>query len=115
MSSNALKILQIVQTLDPSVGGVAPAVLSLSRGLVQRGHKIEIVTLDDPAAPWLVDVDLTVHALGVGLTNYRYSKGLLPWLREHGGNCDRIIVNGLWQYLSFAAWRFCHDTSKPYY
>lgn len=110
-----MKILQIVQTLDPSVGGVAPAVLSLSRGLAQRGHKIDIVTLDDLAAPWLADVDLTVHALGRGSTRYRYSPNLLPWLRAHGPNYDRVIVNGLWQYLSFAAWRCFHGTATPYF
>lgn len=110
----------MVQTLDPSVGGVAPAVLSMSGGLAQRGHKIDIVALDNPASPWLADVgpartDLTVHALGAGLTRYRYSKQLLPWLREHGGNYDCVIVNGLWQYMSFAAWRFFHKGSTPYF
>jgi glycosyltransferase involved in cell wall biosynthesis len=105
----------MVQTLDPSVGGVAPAVLSLSRGLAQRGHKIDIVTLDDAAAPWLADVDLAVHALGAGSTRYRYSPVLLPWLRTHGESYDRVIVNGLWQYMSFAAWRCFHGTTTPYF
>lgn len=105
----------MVQTLDPSVGGVAPAVLSLSRGLAQRGHKIDIIVLDDPASPWLADVDLAVHALGVGLTSYRYSKKLTDWLREHGEDYDRVIVNGLWQYLSFAAWRRYRGMSTPYH
>jgi glycosyltransferase involved in cell wall biosynthesis len=104
----------MVQTLDPSVGGVAPAVLSLSRGLARRGHKIDIVALDDPAAPWLADVDLTVHALGTGFGSYRYSNKLVPWLRANGRNYDRIIVNGLWQHLSVAAWRFCRAASIPY-
>ena len=113
--SSALKILQMVHTLDPSVGGVAAAVLTLSHGLVRRGHKIDIVALDDPAAPWLADVDLTVHALGHGLTSYRYSSKLLPWLRQHGGNYDCVIVNGLWQYLSFAAWRRFARSPVLYY
>lgn len=105
----------MVHTLDPSVGGVASAVLSLSRGLARRGHKIDIVTLDDPDASWLADVDLTIHALGPGLSRYRYAKALLPWLREHGNHYDRVIVHGLWQFLSFAAWRFYRGTSIPYY
>ena len=110
-----MKILQMVHTLDPSVGGVAPALLTLSRGLARCGHRVDVLTLDDPTAPWLGDVDLTVHALGCGLTGYRYSKNLLPWLREHGGGYDCVIVNGLWQYLSFAAWRRYAGTSTPYY
>ena len=113
--SSAFKILQMVQTLDPSVGGVAAAVLALSRGLARRGHKIDIVVLDDPSALWLADVDLTVHALGVGLTSYRYSRNLLPWLRQHGGDYDRVIVNGLWQYLSLAVWRRYAGSPIPYY
>lgn len=71
MGSRALKVLQLVHTLDPSVGGVAAAVVSLSRGIASRGHKIDIVVLDDSASPWLVDFGLPVHSLGVGLTSYR--------------------------------------------
>src|SRR5438105_2090491 len=113
--SSTLKILQMVQTLDPSGGGVARAVLLLSQGLAKRGHKIDVVVLDDPAAPWLPEVDLTVHALGAGLTSYRYSSKLLPWLKKHAGNYDRVIVNGIWQYMSFAAWRCYAGSTIPYF
>lgn len=113
--SSPLKILQLVHTLDPSVGGVASSVLALSRGIARRGHKIDIVVLDDPSAAWIKDVDLNVHALGAGVGSYRYSNALAPWLREHGGNYDRVIVNGIWQYLSFAAWRRYAGSGTPYY
>ncbi len=39
----------------------------------------------------------------------------MPWLRQHGEEYDRVIVNGLWQYLSFAAWRRFHGSPIPYY
>jgi glycosyltransferase involved in cell wall biosynthesis len=113
--SSTLKILQMVQTLDPSGGGVAAAVLGLNRGLARRGHKIDIVVLDDPSAPWLADVDLTVHSLGAGLTSYRYSPRLLAWLKKHGSDYDRVIVNGIWQYLSFAVWRRFARSPIPYF
>jgi glycosyltransferase involved in cell wall biosynthesis len=115
MASSALKILQLVDTLDPGVGGVAAAVINLSRGIANRGHKVEVVVLDEPAAPWLADVGLPVHALGAGLTSYRYSPKLLPWLKKHGGGFDRVIVNGIWQYLSFAAWRRYAKSPIPYF
>ncbi|HYS96675.1 MAG TPA: glycosyltransferase [Chthoniobacterales bacterium] len=110
-----MKILQLVHTLDPSVGGVAASVLALSRGLARRGHKLDIVVLDDSASPWLADIALPIHALGAGLTSYRYSSKLLPWLKKQGGDYDRVIVNGIWQYLSFAAWRRYAGSSIPYY
>ena len=113
--SSPLKILQMAHTLDPSVGGVATSVLALSHGLAQRGHKIDIVVLDEPSAAWIKNIDLNLHALGSGVASYRYSSALLPWLREHGGDYDRVIVNGIWQYLSFAAWRRYAGSSIPYY
>ena len=117
---SALKILQLVHTLDPSVGGVAAAVLALSRGLARRGHKLDVVVLDEPdVVAGVADRgpadNITVHALGSGLTSYRYSCTLWPWLRQHGGDYDRVIVNGIWQYLSFAAWRRYAGSSIPYY
>jgi glycosyltransferase involved in cell wall biosynthesis len=113
--SSTLKILQLVHTLDPSAGGVAAAVLGLSRGLAKRGHKIDILVLDDPTAPWLADIGLPVHALSAGLMSYRYSPKLSSWLKKHGGDYDRVIVNGIWQYLSFAAWRRYSRSSIPYF
>ena len=110
-----MKILQLVQTLDPSTGGVARAVVTLSEALVRLGHQVEIVTLDERDAPWLQKIQIPVHPLGSGLTSYRYSKSLLPWLRKNGGNYDRVIVHGIWQYLSFAAWRRYAGTEIPYY
>lgn len=106
-----LRILQLVDTLDPRVGGVGPALVALSRGLERRGHKIDVITLNEPTRP----TDLSSNALGPGLTSYRYSRKLLPWLRAHGAEYDRVIVHGLWQYLSFAAWRRFRKSAIPYY
>ena len=110
-----MKILQIVQTLDPRGGGVASAVRALSCGLARRGHKIDIVTLDEPNAFPNEDVDLTIHALGHGLTSYRYSSVFAKWLAAHGNKFDRVIINGIWQHQSFATWRQFHRSTTPYY
>src|SRR5436309_14136301 len=83
VSSSNLRVLQTVQTLNPETGGVARAVISLSKGLQQHGVQVEIVALDKPQSSWLRDQSLTVHALGEGLTSYRYSRALAKWLKEH--------------------------------
>ncbi|MFL6528394.1 MAG: glycosyltransferase [Chthoniobacterales bacterium] len=107
--------MQIVQTLDPETGGVARAVTSLSKALVTRGITVETVTLDPADAPWLRNGGLQVHALGTGLTSFRYSSALLPWLRVNRSRFDAVIVNGLWQYLGFAAWRAFAGSGTPYF
>jgi glycosyltransferase involved in cell wall biosynthesis len=105
----------MIQTLDRSSGGVASAVIALSKGLAQYGQEVEIVSLDDPTAPSIADLGLPVHALGRGLTSYEYSPKLVPWLVANAARFDRVVVNGIWQYMSFAAWRVFADGPVPYY
>ena len=105
----------MVRTLDPSAGGVARAVLLLSDALVAAGYEVEIVSLDLPDSPWLAETKLKGRALGASQSTYGYSPSLLPWLHEEGGRFDRVVVNGLWQYHSFAAWRRYAGSPIPYY
>ncbi|MGZ5003296.1 MAG: glycosyltransferase [Chthoniobacterales bacterium] len=104
-----------MQTLDVRTGGVARAVLLMSEALVRLGDEVEIVTLDSPDKSFSGATKLPTCALGEGRSGYGYSSKLLPWLREHGGRFDRVIVNGLWQYPSFAAWRCFAGTGTPYF
>lgn len=110
-----MKILQMVQTLDVRSGGVAGAVILLSEALAKLGHEVEIITLDPPAGACLNATALKTHALGTGRPGYGYAPALLPWLRTHGGTFDSAIVNGMWQYPGFAAWRRYAGSSIPYY
>src|SRR5438046_5310338 len=115
VSSFNLIVLQPVQPMKPETGCVARAVISLSKGLQQHGVQIEIVALDKPDSPWLRDQSLTVHALGPGLTRYRYSRALPKWLKEHRDKFDCVIVHGIWQHHSFAVWQRFHKTAVPYF
>ncbi len=83
--------------------------------LKKMGHILEVVSLDTPDAPFLKDFPLTVHALGPSTGHYKYNTKLKPWLQEHAGKYDAVIVNGLWQYHGFATWRALSDASVPYF
>ena len=41
-----MRILQVARQFHPKIGGIESCVLNLSRGLVERGHHVEVVTLD---------------------------------------------------------------------
>ncbi len=109
-----MKILHLVQTLDPATGGVARAVLGLHRALPALGHLSHVVAIDDPAAAW-VPPDGSVTALGKGLGSYQFSTRLPAWLEEHGADFDAVVVHGLWQHLSLAAWRRYARSETPYF
>jgi len=110
-----MKLLNVITSVDPNGGGPIESIHQIVPLLSARGHLSEIACLDAPSAPWLMDLPLKVHALGPGVTGYRYSRKLAHWLRNNAARFDAVIVHGLWQYGSFATWQALHTSSTPYY
>lgn len=110
-----MKILRVISGLDPRGGGPVEGIRQITPALSRLGHTTEVVSLDDPAAPWLADFPALVHALGPGRTRYRFSPRLVPWLRANAAHYDMVIVHGLWQHSSFGAWQALHNSETPYF
>jgi glycosyltransferase involved in cell wall biosynthesis len=100
-----MRILHVMGTLDPAGGGPAEGVRRLTTGYRQAGHEAEVATLDDPDSPFLKSMPVKAYGLGPAKGAYGYSPKLLPWLKENVTRFDGVVVNGLWQYHGFAAWR----------
>lgn len=107
-----MKILRAIHSLDPAIGGPLESVKQSTLILQQRGHAVEIASLDPPGAH---EFPAPVHALGPGRGSYGYSARFLPWLRAHYADYDAVVVHGIWQYPSFAVWRALHRTGTPYF
>jgi glycosyltransferase involved in cell wall biosynthesis len=101
--------------VDPNGGGPTEGVRQRGLRLRQLGHTVEVVTLDDPKQDFLKEFPLMVHPLGPAHGSYRYSARLVPWLKVHARGYDAVIVNGMWQYHSFGAWRALKRLGVPYF
>jgi glycosyltransferase involved in cell wall biosynthesis len=110
-----LKLLHVFRSLNPQGGGPIEGVRQRGIRLQQLGHAVDVVTLDDPTEAFLQEFPLTVHALGPSRGGYGYNAKLVPWLKMHALDYDAVIVNGLWQYNSFGAWRALRKIGVPYY
>jgi len=109
-----MRILHVIPTLNPAGGGPIEAVTRLGLEYRRQGNDVEILTLDDPQSGWLTDFPLPYHALGPAFLNYRYTSRLVPWLKTNAPGFDLVVVNGVWQYSSFAVWRALSGTKTPY-
>jgi glycosyltransferase involved in cell wall biosynthesis len=109
-----MRILRIIRSVNPVGGGPIEAVRQSSRLHVEAGHRVEVVCLDDPSSPWLKDFPLPCHALGPVQGKFGYSPLLVSWLEEHLGNYDCAVIEGLWQYHSWGAWRALRKSKTPY-
>ena len=110
-----MKILRVIPSVNPRGGGPIEGVRQIMPLLTGKGHKTEMVSLDHPSDPWLIDFPTPVHALGPGWSGYRYSPRLTPWLRTHAAEYDVVIIHGLWQHTSFGTWRALRNSKTPYF
>lgn len=110
-----MRLLHVLSSVEPGGGGPLEGVRERGLKLCELGHSVELATLDDPAETFVREFPLPVHALGPPRTRYRYSPKLVPWLEAEAPRFDAVVVNGLWQYHSFAAWRALSKIGVPYY
>jgi glycosyltransferase involved in cell wall biosynthesis len=114
MARDQQRVLHVIPSANPAAGGPIEAVTRLGLEYERMGATVEIVTLDNPNAQWLRTFPLTCHALGPSLLKYGYTRRLVPWLETHAKYFDVVVVNGLWQYTSFGAWRALRRMGKSY-
>jgi glycosyltransferase involved in cell wall biosynthesis len=110
-----MRLLHVIASIRAAGGGPIEVVRSLSAVHQRDGHSAEVVSLDDPADPEVRSFPLPVHALGPARNHYGYSTRCVPWLRQNRSRYDAVLIHGLWQYHSFAAWRALRTTGTPYY
>ncbi|PPK43028.1 glycosyltransferase involved in cell wall biosynthesis [Trinickia symbiotica] len=110
-----LKILHAIASVNPAYGGPIEHVMQIARVHRSHGNSVEIVSLDSPSDPWVADCKVRCHAVGPGLGKYRYTPRLISWLEAHVSTFDVVIVNGIWNYISFGVWLALRGSTVPYF
>jgi glycosyltransferase involved in cell wall biosynthesis len=115
VSSRGLRLLNVAASIDPAAGGVSEAILRLGRALIDRGHEVETVTVDDPKSAWAESLPLPVHLQGPPHGRLEYSWRFHRWLQENAARFDAILSHGLWRYNSRAARLAARAAGRPYF
>lgn len=122
-----MKVLHVISSVDPRGGGPVEGVFSSSEVWFRHGHERHIVSLDPPRAPWVATARAPTRAVGpdgalyrlaragIPWLRYGYSPRLVGWLRRNAPQYDAVIINGLWNYASFGAWRALRRGRTPYF
>lgn len=110
-----MKFLWMRAALDIVNGGPVVAISQLTVALQELGHQCEVVTLDAANTSGVAEFPGIVHALGPSFGTYSYNSHLAPWLRQNAARFDAVIVSGIWQYPSFAAWLVSRKIHFPYF
>jgi glycosyltransferase involved in cell wall biosynthesis len=108
-----MRILRVVRSLNSSLGGVAEGILRMTPVLEEYGIKSTLATLDMPGDLSLCDV-VDFVPLGPCFGKYGFSLSFTRRLAALAKCNDIVIIEGLWQFHSFATWRALRGTGIPY-
>lgn len=112
------KVLHVVSSMDPVLGGVCKAVRTIATGLINSGIYNEVVSLDDSNADFIASDSFNLNALGASSNPWGYNAKLFPWLKDNITRFDYVIVHGLWLYSSYAvylAMKSVNSSERPMY
>jgi len=107
-----MRILHVIASMDSKYGGPAQGIRNLDLGSNIQEIIREVVCFDAVDSTFLEFDTFKVHALGKGKGVWNYSPNLIPWLYKNIENFDVVIINGLWQYYSYATWKVITDIKK---
>ncbi|HYG76104.1 MAG TPA: glycosyltransferase [Planctomycetota bacterium] len=110
-----MKILHVLSSIDPRLGGVVEAVRRQSVGLKDAGHSCEVVCTDSPASKHAADFPVPVYRLGPARGKYGYTPRIMSWLAANARNYDTAIVHGIWQFHSLASRNAFTRAGVPYF
>jgi len=91
--------------MEPSSGGPSQGIRNIDKTMRHMEVTREVVCLDSPDSAYLDTDNFKIHALGEGKGPWRYHPHLITWLTENISRFDVVIINGLWSYHSYAAWK----------
>ena len=126
VEARGIRVLHVIGSVDPRTGGPIEGVFSSAEVWSRHGHCLHVLSLDAPDSPWVATARAPTTGLGFSgavsralkwapWTRYGYTPHLVRWLRANAETYDAIVVNGLWNYASFGAWRALRQGPTPYY
>lgn len=105
MESKRKKVLHVISSFDPALGGVSQAVATMCREFASDDWQHSVVSFDHPEADFIKTFPGQIFPLGRGSGPWNYHQGFASWLKKHLPKYDVVILHGLWLYNGFALWR----------
>jgi glycosyltransferase involved in cell wall biosynthesis len=97
-----MKVLHVIDSMNPKRGGLCQAVRTMITGLTQYDVLNEVVCLDNQSESFIKHDSFKVFALGMGSNPWNYNPALGEWLQANLPRYNIVIVHGMWLYYGFA-------------
>ena len=109
-----MRILRIIASIDPKGGGPIEGLKLGAVAMRDMGHKTEVVSMDDPAAPHIGAFPFPVHPCGPRRVTGGFTPKLIPWIKQNANRFDAAVIHGLWNWASVGGWIGLRRAGLPY-
>ncbi len=111
-----MRILHVIEGLDPELGGLSRAVTSLCEATAASGTEVEIITTTrQPNTNLFEPIGVKVQALPQRFCSaWSYAPSLSQVMKDAVVTADLVHLHGLWLYPHFVASRAAWQSRKPY-
>ena len=116
-----MRIVHLINSIDPVSGGPANVLARLAPVQVRRGHEVAIIAADDPrrvddVTKRLASAGVEVEAAGPGSGPFNKAEGAIAALshRFDGGGVALVHSHGLWQHVVHWGASACRAAGVPY-
>lgn len=124
-SHKMTRILHVIASVDPKSGGPIEGIIQQAAQRRPTEYEVNIACIDSPAEGFVSTCPVKTYALGPKLRRpawmrwlpwirYGYVRALVPWLKHNVQNYDIVIVNGLWNYATYACKVVLPKSDRPY-
>jgi glycosyltransferase involved in cell wall biosynthesis len=114
VNEDKIYILHVIDSMNAVKGGLSQGIRNLNNDLQKLGVIEEVVCLDSPENSTLDTDNFTIHSLGHGKGFWHYQPLLVKWLQENILKFDIVIIDGLWQFHSFAVTKVTNHIKKQF-
>lgn len=104
----SLRILHVIDSMDPASGGAPAAIRQLIPHMRAMGVECEVVCFDGDSVDASTRESFPLHRLGKGRGGWRYHPKFREWLRRELPRFDICIVHGVWLYNGYASTKEVH-------
>lgn len=108
-------MLRVIRSIDAENGGPIEGIRQITPHLNERNVRTTVVSLDGPTTKYNLNEPFKILLVGPGHGKYGYNLNLISKLRELSNEHDVIIVEGIWQYHSYATRKALKKSDKKYY
>ena len=117
-----IKILRLIHTLSPKLGGPSNAIIDHSKAMIKKGYIVHILTSDISNKIKTKIKDIKIYNKGPAFGNYGFNLNLLIWLIKNKNKYDFFIIHDIWRIYTLLArlllkkyFVFIHGNLDPYF